>query len=135
MHSLEHHTSIHSVPGSNLFLACESHPIQPTLTEIPHTHLLNICLPPAFPLITMAKHSLAHMSPSARRAECQMFRKRSKTCINKANELAAKCSADVYLLLYKDRRYTIYSSSDRSGWPPTDSDVVGKQGSAVYFLH
>ena len=53
-----------------------------------------------------------------------MYRKRRKTCIKKVHELATKCSADVYLLVCKDERYTIYNSSKRPGWPPPDSTVV-----------
>ena len=60
----------------------------------------------------------------SKRREREMFRKR-KTChLKKANELAQKCSADVYMVIYRKGRYYTYSSTERKGWPPDDETVV-----------
>ena len=59
------------------------------------------------------------------------YRKRRRTCIKKAHELAIRCSADVYLAVCKGGKFFIYKSTDRQGWPPAHNDLVGDRHQSV----
>lgn len=61
-----------------------------------------------------------------KRAEREKFRKRSKNLFKKANELSRMCNTDLYLILYREGKYHTYSSTDRQGWPPSSTDLVGE---------
>ena len=63
----------------------------------------------------------------ARRREREMFRKRRGVHIKKSNELAQKCAADVYVVLLRQGKYYTYSSTDRLGWPPNETDIVSSR--------
>ena len=60
-----------------------------------------------------------------KRREREMFRKRKMCHLRKANELAQKCNADVYMIICRKDRYYTYSSTERKGWPPDDKLIVG----------
>ena len=59
-----------------------------------------------------------------KRREREMFRKRKICHLRKANELAQKCNADVYTIIFRKGKYFTYSSTERKGWPPDDKMIV-----------
>ena len=60
---------------------------------------------------------------SARKVN-EKFRKRSRNLIKKADQLAAATNTDVYLVLLREAKYTVFSSTTRADWPPTQDDLV-----------
>jgi hypothetical protein len=59
-----------------------------------------------------------------RKAITEKFRKRKISLVNKAGELADFCKADVYLLIRRNERFYIYSSTNQSSWPPSPEQIV-----------
>ena len=70
------------------------------------------------------------MAPSRKRKktaedkEQETFRKRRGGLTKKAHELSHFTKTDLYLVMFRGGRYYVYSSADRDGWPPSQSDIV-----------
>ncbi len=55
----------------------------------------------------------------------EKFRKRKRSLVNKADQLAKLCQADVYLVVSRENQYITYSSTEKAGWPPSKDELVG----------
>jgi hypothetical protein len=62
---------------------------------------------------THNKESVINTHRNSKRAEREKFRKRRKDLLKKINELSRLCHADIYLVMYQNERYYIYSSTNR----------------------
>lgn len=51
-------------------------------------------------------------------------KKRSRTLVSKANELAKISGVNIYLLITYPRANTVYKSLDEDSWPPSDRNLV-----------
>ena len=75
----------------------------------------------------------AHVGPSstsmARRPEStlkrDLFRRRHRTVVKKANQLAMSCGAHVYVVVHFHGQYQIYTSHKHRAWPPSEDQIVG----------
>lgn len=52
------------------------------------------------------------------------FRKRRRTVMHKAHELAVRYGAQVYVVLQFDGKFHTYNSADGEQWPPTVEKIV-----------
>ena len=70
------------------------------------------------------------MAPSRKRQktaedkEQETFRKRRGGLTKKAFEVSYFTNTELYLLMFRGGRYYVFSSTDRDGWPPSQSDIV-----------
>ena len=55
----------------------------------------------------------------------EKFRKRKRSLMNKADQLAKLCQADVYLVVSRENQHVTYSSTEKAGWPPSKDELVG----------
>lgn len=61
----------------------------------------------------------------AARLERATVRKRRRTLLKKAHEFHKLCTAEVFLVVYKNHKFYVYSSNDQNKmWPPPLSDIV-----------
>ena len=68
--------------------------------------------------------SMAKRNKTKRRIVREKFRKRSSSIVRKANQLAHIAGADIYVVIYHENNYLIYSSTDQAGWPPPKEVLV-----------
>ena len=54
----------------------------------------------------------------------EKFRKRKRSLMNKADQLSRLCQADIYLVVSRDNQHFTYSSTDKSGWPPSSDELA-----------
>ena len=52
------------------------------------------------------------------------FRQRNKTIKKKANDLAQRCGAQVYLVVLFHGQYYTYTSHHSKAWPPSEEQIV-----------
>ena len=66
------------------------------------------------------------MAKTNHRATNKRHSRRSKSLIKKADELSQLCGAGVYVVIqrYWTKRYTVYSPSQDSSWPPPLSEIL-----------
>lgn len=62
--------------------------------------------------------------PDLLRKRRNLFNKRWKTLMKKAQQLAGLSGAKVYLLVMHDRQNIVYSSNRANDFPPPDSTLV-----------
>jgi hypothetical protein len=61
----------------------------------------------------------------AARLQRATVRKRRRTLLKKAHDFHKLCSAEVFLVIYKNSKFYVYSSNDKNTmWPPPLSDIV-----------
>ena len=56
--------------------------------------------------------------------EQETFRKRSNGVMKKIHELSIFTNTDLYLVMLREGKFKTYSSVERDGWPPSQSDIV-----------
>lgn len=63
--------------------------------------------------------------------------KRRRTLIKKADEFRYLCEAEVYLVLYKNSKFYVYSSQEENtSWPPSmDKIVIHLSPSFILSVH
>ncbi len=54
----------------------------------------------------------------------EKFRNRKESLVRKCDELRFHCQADVYILVSRNGRYYVYTSTDHPSWPPSPEHVV-----------
>ena len=54
----------------------------------------------------------------------EKFRKRKDSLLRKGDELSKLCEAGVYILLYHNNRFYVYTSEESPAWPPTPEKIV-----------
>ncbi|KAK4184131.1 hypothetical protein QBC35DRAFT_392370 [Podospora australis] len=62
-------------------------------------------------------------STSRHRLQLARIRKRRHTLFKKAHEFHRLCDAQVYLLIRKNCRFFVYTSSTNQHWPPTKREI------------
>ena len=60
------------------------------------------------------------------------FRKRSRTVIRKAHELAAGYGAQVYVVVQFNGKFQTYNSVEGEQWPPSVDRIVSVEGPSVH---
>ena len=71
-----------------------------------------------------------YMAPPSKRQktaedkEQETFRKRSYGVMKKIHELSIFTNTDLYLVMLREGKFKTYSSVERDGWPPSQSDIV-----------
>ena len=61
----------------------------------------------------------------SKRATNENFRKQKETFLEKANRLKRNFDADCYILIRRNGRFYIYTSTNQPSWPPNPQDLVG----------
>ena len=80
------------------------------------------------------------MAPSSKRQktaedkEQETFRKRRRGLQKKTHELSRFTNTDSYLVMFREGRYYLYSSVNRDGWPPSQSDIVSTRTAFSYLM-
>ena len=72
--------------------------------------------------------------PYAAKAKSQQFTRRKANLVKKADQLARLCHADLALIIRKNGRYYTYRSTDHDRWPPTITEIVGKDLTDIWVL-
>ncbi|KAL8800946.1 MAG: hypothetical protein Q9200_007094 [Gallowayella weberi] len=68
-----------------------------------------------------------HKTPEARvtvRRTRERFRRRKNSILRKADELAKKCSAEVFVIVRKGDRYFVYNSMEAADFPPPADTIL-----------
>lgn len=61
------------------------------------------------------------------------FRKRRRTVIHKAHELATCYGAQVYVIVQFNGQFHIYNSVEGEQWPPSMDRIVSMDDSSLYL--
>jgi hypothetical protein len=69
--------------------------------------------------------SLVPRPPKKGKQAAEKFRRRKASLASKSKELAELCDADVYLLIRRNRKFYVYSSTEELSWPPSADELVG----------
>ena len=64
--------------------------------------------------------------PYAAKAKSQQFIRRKASLVKKVDQLARLCHSDLALIIRKNGRYYTYRSTDQDRWPPTITEIVGR---------
>lgn len=64
----------------------------------------------------------------------EKFRKRKRSLMNKANQLAKLCQADILIIVSREKQHFTYSSTEKTGWPPSLDELTSDffKSTAVY---
>ncbi|KAL2137677.1 hypothetical protein VTI28DRAFT_8570 [Corynascus sepedonium] len=65
-----------------------------------------------------------NVSAASRKRQLCQSRKRRKTLIKKVDEYHRLCGAQVYLVIWTNCRFYVYSSNSSPEWPPSSKDIL-----------
>lgn len=69
--------------------------------------------------------SVSDIACKTARSQRATLRKRRRTLFKKADEFHKLCRAEVYLVLYKQNRFYVYSSNGgNAAWPPNLDNIA-----------
>ena len=68
------------------------------------------------------------MADEKKRVVQESFRKRRNNFLRRAHEIGAQYGANIYVLIHRQGKYYVYTSTLRTSWPPPVEEVV------IYFL-